>query len=190
MSLICLPEYVFIHNPKTGGTSIRGMLGDRATWRDPKAHLSAEEMRGKICVDEQNTAAWNKAFKFAFVRNPYDWVEIYRVEVMQYATHPMHSTSLNPVKWAEAFSMACAEEREVSVGKMLFQSEIVGRDILDEIFRFEQFNWSCMRIQNILGIDVPIPHSNAKEYEPVRDPEYRSVIRELFAVDFERFGYA
>ena len=53
------PKCIFIHIPKTGGTSIRkGVF-----------NLYGRNVRSKW---EDVPAAWKKCFKFAFVRNPYD----------------------------------------------------------------------------------------------------------------------
>lgn len=68
-------KFIFIHNPRTGGTSIRKMLYPCLSETDIKGsdnnpyyfHSTALELQQEIPSD-----IWNSYFKFVFVRNPWD----------------------------------------------------------------------------------------------------------------------
>ena len=56
-------DFVFVHIQKTAGKSIRQALG----LKKGANHNSAQQWLNEYTVDE-----WNNAFKFTFVRNPWD----------------------------------------------------------------------------------------------------------------------
>jgi len=69
-------KFIFIHNPKVAGTSIRNSfnpMGYKVLNKGNKLpidwwpHSSASQVKKRV-GDE----IWNEYFKFAFVRNPYD----------------------------------------------------------------------------------------------------------------------
>jgi hypothetical protein len=76
-------KFIFIHIPKTGGTTIKKTLRSyysnfvlekipnnfRKNNNYIEKHSSAETIRAAL-----NQNIWNSYFKFAFVRNPWDWL--------------------------------------------------------------------------------------------------------------------
>ena len=59
-----LNNVIFVHPPRSGGTSIEQSFG----WRDEQQkHLSASSIRKIIGED-----LWSRSFKFSIVRNPFD----------------------------------------------------------------------------------------------------------------------
>ena len=69
-------KFIFIHIPKTGGTSIESVLGDRGiSLQGPKnfnsvyhKHIAAPRLRILLGTE------YNKYFRFSIVRNPWDWL--------------------------------------------------------------------------------------------------------------------
>lgn len=85
-------KYIFIHVPKTGGTSIQALLENNEEFqrdvighffgaenkdfeenplmsRDLKVHASAREIKANF---DKNNIDWYEYFKFGFIRNPWD----------------------------------------------------------------------------------------------------------------------
>ena len=58
-------DLIFIHIPRTGGTSIEKSFG--LTLGNEEKHLSAAELREKAGPEK-----WAQSFVFSFVRNPWD----------------------------------------------------------------------------------------------------------------------
>lgn len=55
-------DYIYIHIPKTGGTSISNIIGD-------VEHRTAKEV-----IEIVGRKKWDRSFKFAFIRNPWELV--------------------------------------------------------------------------------------------------------------------
>ena len=61
---------IFIHIPRTGGTSIEKALTEADWWKVDKKtkHLDCKTAKN---LYKDN---WNEYFKFTIVRNPWDWM--------------------------------------------------------------------------------------------------------------------
>lgn len=59
-------KFLFIHIPKTGGTSVWKSLLDVGGHNARDCHIGAKKMKNMI-----GEKRWNEYFKFAFVRNPW-----------------------------------------------------------------------------------------------------------------------
>lgn len=86
MSVVIPGRLVFVHVPRTGGTSIetalRAAIPNAPTTPPAQKHLSAWEIR-----DTMPIAAWERARKFAVVRDPHQTLEsIYRLLTKMAAT--------------------------------------------------------------------------------------------------------
>lgn len=83
-------DFLFIHIPKTGGTAVTNALGLDAGW-----HPKLEEF---FACDPVRAA---EAFKFAFVRNPWDRL----VSSFHYTVE--RSDSLAEIKWRDHWFSGC-----------------------------------------------------------------------------------
>ena len=85
-------NYIFIHIHKTGGKSIRALLGNPEDW----GGLHVEACQVKKFLDESGKGRqWKHAFKFAFVRNPYTWLESLYDYIRSSKQHPDHKFATN-----------------------------------------------------------------------------------------------
>ena len=69
-------RFIFIHIPKTGGTSIaepdyEGGNGALAGYLGEQDYAQAGHIRA-VGLKQRIGASWDQYFKFAFVRNPWD----------------------------------------------------------------------------------------------------------------------
>lgn len=78
-------KFIFLHVPRTGGTSIESLFQANAPQRKMKSkHTSARYYRRK------EKTKWNTYFKFTFVRNPWDRIVSGYEWAKALHTHPHH----------------------------------------------------------------------------------------------------
>ena len=156
--------FVFIHVPKTGGTSIRNALGLGAT----PFHMTAQKLR-----DHHPEAA--SRFSFTFVRNPWDRLVSY-----------VHSVRGNTWEMPTQF--------DDYVPQVNYIMDETGNALVDFIGRYENleedFHTICVRI----GIPTPpLPHLNPsmhRNYRAYYDEDAKRLVAEHYAADIDRFGYS
>jgi hypothetical protein len=149
-------------------------------------HIRASELKAALPAE-----VFDSFFKFAFVRNPWDWqVSIYHY-VLQRTDHPDHDF-YGSLRTFEAY----LDWRIQTEGAEL-QSEFVldesGELLVDFVGRYEtlaeDFGTVCERI----GINCALPHVNGSKHRDFRDcytPETRALVEDAYRADIERFGYA
>jgi hypothetical protein len=195
MSVFYFPDYecVFIHNPKTGGSSIRnGMLNGK--FEGP--------VHGHI-PDE-----WQGYFKFCFVRNPFDRL---------ISAWKMFTTGMQNTKWKfpedanrelslRAFLDIAMDESIAYSGHRLKLGEKIRHHTLpqshpfncvahaDHVGRFERIESDFSKICKRIGIAGAMPHWNKTErdddYQQYYDETTRKMASKFYAEDLRLFEYS
>ena len=182
---------LFVHLPKTGGVTIREAFEGHISYH---AHTPASSLTAEL-----EAAPWS----FAFVRNPWDrmlswyfWRERKNASVEGFSTWVMdpqyERTSVKvPGPDGGVFSIL---HRSRNAETLLTNDQ--GEILVDDIFRFENFNWALSAIADRLGVGVPERHSNRNTHKPrgldYRDlytPEAAQRVGELCAWEIETFDY-
>jgi hypothetical protein len=182
-------SFIFIHINKTGGTSI-----GRAIGLPKKRHLSARQV-----IDLVGEEAWARAYKFAFVRNPWDKVvSQYEFRVRTNQTR-MGERRISFKDWVLR-TIGGRQDAEYFDRPHLFQPQVewltdhAGRVSMQRIGRFERLARDFAEICGDLGIAPAIPHLNRTErrtdYRDYYDRETAEVVARWYRADIERFGYA
>lgn len=191
-----LTRSIFVHVPKTGGTSVaRGVYG---VW---KSHYPLSRY---AAFDAER---YQRYFKFAFVRNPWD-------RLLSAYSHLSGSGQRLPppeANWAranlsgfrdfEAFVMALRD----SGTKRRITSYVVFRPQLswltlpgsskvevDFLGRFEQISSDYAVVAERLGVDSALPYTNKSRHPSYRDAysnEMRDIAGEVYSADISTFGY-
>jgi hypothetical protein len=209
-------NFLFVHIAKTGGTSVRAALAP-LRWRDPYywlafpcsrlSHLTGHRLGVKLPRHAKVIAArevlprevFDKLFKFAFVRNPWDlqvssFHHIRRERPQLLGPHQEFESFLRyKLDPERPFQYHIDTSIELQSDYLV---DLHGRQVVDFIGRYERleedFAEACRRI----GIRQPaLPHRR-KATDRARDfrPYYSDVTRELvgahFRRDVEMFGYA
>lgn len=176
--------FAFIHVNKCGGSSIEIALGLA------KTHDTAAERR-----DEMGRDAWQAAYTFATVRNPFDRIVsiyYYRVRTDQGGLADRH---LNVNEWVHAV-FAEHNPRYWSDNQLLWPAADWlcedGALIVDHVARLEDLRTEWPAICRRLGAVRDLRVYNGNLHPPhgaVLNAGSRATIERVFAEDLDRFGY-
>ena len=184
---------IFIHIPKTAGTSVGEALfpGVRST------HYRWEHYQS------YSPERFENYFKFTFVRNPFDRVVSAYFYLQQGGKSTMPNDRrfwdlhLSPYKSFEDFVREGLHLSPVRRwGHFHPQAAFVASDDgtvqVDFVGRVENLTEDFQFVANKLMIDARLEHVNAsqrKHYSEYYCPETVKIVRDLYAVDFDLFGY-
>jgi len=179
--------FIFIHINKTAGTSVGNAIG-----LPIKHHQTAREVIAMIGRDK-----WDKAYKFTFVRNPWDRV----VSHYEYR-RKRNKTGLasNEIPFSEWVGKTYGPDKDPFFynNPKAFQPQVDwlkdddGEVSIDFIGKFESIDEDFRHIAAAIGVDADLPHLNASKrsgYRHYYDDETREVVARWFREDIDRFGY-
>ncbi|MEE3370515.1 MAG: sulfotransferase family 2 domain-containing protein [Planctomycetota bacterium] len=203
-------RFIFIHVPKTAGRSLRTGLkpyaqnvhdywlnrwvhrcGGRCNVIAPtkhrwlRSHTTAKRAR---CYYPRQL--YEQYWKFAFVRNPWDWLVSYYHFVTSHPNHRNHQ-KLSALGSFENYI------RTIAVKPKFQQKDFVtdrqGKLIVNFIGRFETLQQSVSTINEQLGIQIDIGNkrntSRHRDYRTYYDSELIRIVQERYRPDIEFFGY-
>ncbi len=186
---------IFVHVQKTGGTSIEAVMREHdpsigSNMHNGRRHLSAWEIRDLV-----GDGRWQRAFKFAFVRNPWDrLVSWYHMCVHAVAPNPFaafvraHTHSFNDFLDLAATDMGARTARN----QLDYVTNSSDEVIVDFVGRYEALNEDFSRVRERLGIRGELPRLNRSLHKDYRDfytTRTRELVGERFARDIGFFGY-
>ncbi|MCB9743975.1 MAG: sulfotransferase family 2 domain-containing protein [Alphaproteobacteria bacterium] len=195
-------RFVFVHLPRTGGTSVETAL---APWsRDPVGyaaegntvlphkHASAAELQALL------GEAWSSYLRFTVVRDP--WARMLSDYHFFRETGPKLLARFTPRERAltadalaldfDAWLARNAETLRPCQLEALTDAE--GELLVNRVLRLERLSADFAALCAELGVRVPLPRKNASRRPPVAlaySPESAALIAELCRPDIERFGY-
>lgn len=205
-------NYIFVHIPKTGGTSLALALEGRAMRDDiligdtPKAkrrrrrindvtskgrlwkHSTLSDITGLVSEDFVKSA-----FCFTLVRNPWDrMVSYYHWLRFQNFGHPAVARA-KAVGFSEFLNTAEVQAPLRALDYSSYMQTVDGRENADLFIRLERFADDTSTLWEHLGFRLDLPHENRS----ARDDDYRAyyddsdaeLLARLCAKDIDRFGY-
>ncbi len=194
-------KFIFIHIPKTGGTSIEHMLRKYGVLLQGNGnfdsvyykHATAQAIK-QMLGDE-----YNKYFKFTFMRNPLDWIvsnyAFNRGLARPYIIGTKYSLSGRVPDWAKDMSFSewlvwWVETFNPSQSTMFTGAD--GEPLVDVIFRFESLTSDFNRLKKCLGLwflRSRLPHLKDSirntDYKSYYDERSMKLVQDHFALDIE-----
>ncbi len=204
-------NFVFVHIAKNGGTSIRAHLKPysvhgkrRNVWVDTVSELPIRRDMAKIGHPPHVSARWvrtrlgapafDRAFSFAIVRNPFDQMVSRYEYVRQRPDHRRYNRAQS-MSFLEYMRHQRRTNWNFSKSQFDNISDHQSRVLVSKIYRFEEPEQILPDICKNIGIEAPteIPHLNAtkrKPYQDYYDKPARQFVENLFSIDLDYFGYS
>lgn len=209
-------NFLFFHVTKAAGTSVKDVLKAYAQepqqfkikrpqkqlngklnplyemWESSLWHAKAREVKKEMPEGE-----YNNFYKFAFIRNPWDWHVSYYHFILKETSHIRHQLVKSMTGGFEEYlEWVISTKNPFPKGATKLQKEIItdydGKIIVDFIGRYEtlakDFNYIC----NSLSIDASLPHLNKsahRDYRLYYTDKTKRIVEEFFYEDIELFGY-
>lgn len=188
-------RFIFLAIPKTGTTSIEEML---APYRSPltekfKKHATCNRVRRELPGE-----MWESYFKFAFVRNPYDFMQswyFYRQrEELADPNHPRHHLYTGNTSFDEFIETFARRDWMLNQVEWVAPAAMNWKIQLDYVGRYETLEEDFREICHRIGVPhSPLPTIRNSRNDPsaasLWNSHTRSLINEYFREDFETFGY-
>lgn len=187
MSVSPQKNVIFVHIPKTAGTSISASLKPYIRCRPRKLkikrHTNALTIRERV-----DSELFNSAFKFTFIRNPWDLqVSLYHY-ILKRQRHPMHEKT----KALGCFRNFVFSQSNTKFTQSSFICDENGNLLVDFVGRCENIHADFQSICSIIGISAKLKYKNRTShlcYQHYYDDETRDLTAKIFSEDIKRFGY-
>ena len=200
-------NFIFIHIHKTGGKSINHAfhkfqdnvpfkyklwnkiyskpLNKKPIYPDYlmlDTHTNATEYK-KFLGNE-----YDKFFKFAIVRNPFDWQVSMYFFMKEQKNHFQHEI-INKFNFNEYIEWRVNEDFQLQKSFVVDEQDNL---IVDFVGKLENIKNDFNHIQDRLNIQTSLPHVNKSKHKPYYEYFNRktsNIILEAFEEDFNFFGY-
>jgi len=207
---------IFVHIPKTAGTSVESVMGMHGDKVDigmrpyfnqtiDREHLYGQDLQHMTAADLkhvlQHDGIFDRYFKFSIVRNPWDrLVSVFAWLDQKWAkgvelTDGEFDTSVKQLHGM--FIGARAMRRPLRVGAHLrpqlhFLVDRDRRPLVDYIARHETLAADWERIRQKIGIEADLPlrmRSHHRPYQSYYNDATRAMVAEIYAEDIAAFRY-
>ena len=208
------PRFIFVHIPKTAGTSI-----EEAVYQYQDFYVTDENIHQPLIQFRENLTheEYDSAFKFCFVRNPFDLL----YSTWKYWTHDnglmvgfeewliwryegRMSDGIKFLRDIERFSDEASMLSELRISwyvnrlpQTYWFVDEDGNFLTDYIGSFEYLRQDFNEVVQHLNLkDVYLPHSNKgrssddRDYRKYYSERTRKIVEKKFALDLAIFGYS
>lgn len=200
-------KFIFIHVHKVAGTSISNVLRPHVSWPGetlqtkllqkfyllPASHHFSAHVPAAQLKEQLSKKMYNQYYKFAFVRNPWDWqVSLYEY-ILKNKTHADHAW----VKGMDGFEayldwrFSQPKHKPWHLQKNLV-TDSSGDIIVDFVGRYESLETDFQTVLDRLGLEGSLPHLNKSKlanYQDYYTQRTATSFFDYYREDIELFGY-
>ena len=199
-------RFIFIHVYKVAGMSIRKALEPYARfpvwirllrllhldigrvnskWRTLPQHVKAREARKEL-----PEKVYNNFYKFAFVRNPWDWqVSLYHY-MLQHPQHHQHELVKSIRNLDEYIDWRVCNDKKLQKDFVTDENSTL---IVDFVGKYEKLEEDLHHIYQVLNVNASLPHLNRslhRDYRSYYKTRTAEMVGEHFKEDIDFFGYS
>jgi hypothetical protein len=207
---------IFVHIPKTAGTSVEAVLGMHGVKKDiglvpyfnqeldhehlyggPLQHMTAQAIRTVL----NNESAFQSYFKFTVVRNPWDrLVSALAWTGQKWARGEELTRADFEQQVAEAYRLFVAATRAGTPAALpnylypqcLFVLDDEQKLLVDFVAKYERLSADWRVIRARLGLTTELPlrmKSHHRDYREYYSAQTRAMVAEMYAPDIKLFAY-
>lgn len=160
-------------------------------WKAALLHAKAKDVKKELTPNVFDTY-----FKFAFVRNPWDWQVSMRHFILKETTHIHHERVKAMHNFEEYLNWVMNTKNPYPKGGTKFQKQAIADDeghlLVDYLGRFEDLATGFNQVCQHLNLDTSLPHLNKSrhsDYKSYYDDTTREMVADYFKDDIRLFGY-
>jgi len=182
-------KVIFVHIPKTGGSSIEKMFNIKQLISTKKTCPSLQHMTGDMIRKKIGRKAWKRCFRFTIVRHPYtrmlseyNWggSAIVKNDFMKFMKRVRYIVKANRCHAKFKFDHFLPQHKYTDGVRMHY------------IGKFEEYENVVQHIENKMGKKVRRLHfqrGKRKSKKTFLTQEEKDIIYEVYEKDFETFNY-
>lgn len=189
-------KFIFIHIPKTGGTSVKKILSDKVNINGFKINGELVEYNKNthIGINKEQFKKYKDYYKFVFVRHPYGWIKSY------YNFHSNKSIFYENITTKKIKNTINISFDEWLGGLKEFnQTDFFtnGDDYLvDKVCRLEKFDEDLKYVLEKININSDFQNIKMKDSEKFNintiknlNDNQKKMIQKICSKDFKLLGY-
>jgi hypothetical protein len=208
-------KFIFFHIAKAAGSSIKEalksyaqepekfkinrpprMLGDKINpfyeiWESSLWQAKARDVKKELPAE-----VYNSFYKFAFVRNPWDWQVSYYHFILKEKTHIRYELVKSMDSFEKYLEWVINTKNPFPKGTNKLQREHItdseGKLIIDFIGRYETLETDFNDVCQLLNLQTSLPHLNTskhRNYQEYYNAKTIKLVEEHFQEDIALFGY-
>ena len=180
---------VFVHVPKTGGSSIQRWLLDNTSSQVTKStkHYTLQKLESKYGKFD---------FSFAVVRNPWDWCVSWPYLTRDRALRRI-SKPKNKGKFSLEYNQQVLEDFEKGFEYFIENTNLKGQHQttigVSYIMKLENINTDIQLLKDKFNIKQELPYLNTssrnKDYREYYNDNTKQIVENKFEKDIKLFGY-
>jgi hypothetical protein len=191
---------IYIHIPKTAGTSVEQFLRDHG-----RNGLEYHGVRGgrsmhhftAFDLKRENPSIFNIYYKFSIIRNPYDrllseyyWTPIPGIGYKSRQTKADFITYVSKVVNQKLFYDNIFNDHFIPQYLFIYNGK---NSLVDQLFRYEDLDWTVDYLKKKLDININFPNLNKSANSIIKSewtPRQKERIYKIYQRDFIIFNYS